>query len=299
MKKIACILDACTVINLIHIDDDNELLISSLSSLDIYISEKVFKEVNQNVYDKIEKLRKNEKPRVIDIKLIKKAIDQKLSVFRGNQVLDDEIEKDFGKNYFSQIKDLTNYQKLNGEFYSTALAIYLSRLNDVKVFFHTDDTPAREEFKLLFKHQQIGYIEDTADLLVLLSRISNKISPSVLDNALSDLASEYATEVTILEKKLKSYQMPAKDIRRMKFIKSKLDLLINKLSAHDFSGIGELYDFFKKNKSKCPQVYDHIDLHNEVFQLETTEGNNLIKKIKELRVELKTSPLLKLDNLIG
>jgi len=230
MKKIACILDACTVINLIHIDDESGYLINLLSQMDIYLREKVFEEVKDNVYDKIDKLRKNEKPEAHIIKSIKKDIDQKLTIFRGKQILNEEITKDFGLDYFSRIKTLTSYEKSNGEFYSTALAVYLSRERDIKLFFHTDDSPAKDEFQLFFKFQQIGYIEDTADLLVLLYRINENLSLIALDKALSDLASEYAIEVSILEKKLRLYQIPAKDIKRMKQIKMNLDLLINKLS---------------------------------------------------------------------
>ena len=299
MKQITCILDACTIINLIHIDDENGYLIDMLSHMNIFLSEKVFKEVNDNVYDKIDKLRKSEKSKFGRIKDLRKEIDQKLTIFRGKQILDIQLKKDFGENCFNQIKELTGYSKSNGEFYSTVLALYLSRNYDSKIFFHTDDFPAKYEFEAFFKYQQIGYVEDTADLLVLLYRIDERLNVNDLDQALSNLASEYSREVSILEKKLRQYQIPTKDIKKMRGIKIKLDLLISKLSNHDFSEIGSLYNYFKQHKAKCTTIYKQLELHNEVFQLETKGSNNLIQKIKELRSELKTHSILKLDDLIN
>ena len=59
MGNVCCLLDACTVINLIHIDEDDFLLkkIKSLElkkskPIEILIDELVFKEIQVNVNDR-------------------------------------------------------------------------------------------------------------------------------------------------------------------------------------------------------------------------------------------------------
>ena len=179
-NPITCILDACTAINLIHIDQD-EYLIKKLKEIDIYISEKVFEEIRKNAYVKFERFRKEPSSRKEDIKSMKEEIDAKVSIFRAYQFYNHIIEKDYDDELIKHVQNATNYSLDNGEFRSTVLALYISRFKPssikpedfypVKLFFHTDDSPAKAEFEDYFKHQQIGYIEDTVDLLILLYRI--------------------------------------------------------------------------------------------------------------------------------
>lgn len=286
VSKIFCILDACTIINLIHIDD-NDYLIKKLKYLNIQIAETVFKEVNNNVFDKYNNLRKDKRLGDINITDIKKEIDRKLTIFRGFQTLDYIILKDFGPDYFESVKDLSGYNKKNGEFYSACLALYITRCEPTKLFFHTDDYPAKEELTHFYNFQQIGYIEDSADLLILLYRLDEDFNATGLDNSLSALFSEYALEVVELEKKLKKLlDIISITLRRDRNYMKNLNILIMKLNKHDFKGIGNLKDFFYSNKTRYKTTVEILELHSLVFSLES-ETNNLLKKITYLRKGLK------------
>lgn len=282
MSNITCILDACSVINLIHIDED-EFLLKKFKHLNIHICEKVFKEVGGNVFSKFEKLKGNKEEKEDEIKARKKRIDTTLYFFRGFQITNEKIEKDLGKTFFETIKENCSYQKYNGEFYSTALAIYLTTLMPTKLFFHTDDYPARDFFSKYYTIQQIGQIEDTADLLVLLYRLDENFSLKQLDKALSDLFSEYALDVSLLEKRLREIEssLPLQ-LLRIKEFRQALSQLINKLYKHDFSGINAIRDYFNRNKARNRLVCDLLELYENVFYLESN-SSNFLKKIVELR----------------
>ena len=67
------------------------------------------------------------------------------------------------------VREISNYSKrANGELYSSALSLYLSRMEMEKVLFYTDDFPAKSDFRSCFECQQMGFIGDTVDLLVFL-----------------------------------------------------------------------------------------------------------------------------------
>jgi len=297
MNQITCVLDACSIINLIHIDE-NDFLLKKLKNIDFYLCEKVFKEVNINVFDKINKIRRNEELNSQVVKARKEEINKKLNQFRSNQMLDYVIKHDLGDDIFDEVRRLTGYTKYNGEFYSAVLALYLSRCkplkhnsNDfipTKLYFHTDDYPAKNEFDSFYRYQQIGYIEDTADLLILIYRLDDNFTLRQLDIALNDLFSEYATEVVLLKRKLRNYKknLP-KNLIRDKFFVNNLNLLIIKLENIDFNGIIDIKDGFVMNNSKYGTINKILKTYEPVFELDYT-SLNLLNKIKSIREKLET-----------
>ena len=82
-----------------------------------------------------------------------------LPIFRKFIKSDEDVSKDFGNDFFRTVKRRSNYEKENGEFYSVALSLYLSRLDSSHVIFYTDDKPAEEHFASFFRNQQIGKIQ--------------------------------------------------------------------------------------------------------------------------------------------
>lgn len=292
IRNITCILDACSIINLIHIDTD-DYIIKKLKYVDWSLCEKVFQEVKNNVYNKLNLLRKKNKIKKEDLVQLKENIDYSLNKFRNNQIFNHEIEYELGNDFFDELKKLTGYNKQNGEFYSTALALYLSRCKptdekkidfySTKVFFHTDDSPAKYEFSQFYLQQQIGYIEDTADLLVLLYRLDPDFSSRKLDDALSNLFQEYASEVTVLKTKLldikNNFSVAS---RKDKLLVINLNNLIQKLDKLDFKGVNVIKDYFMNDFKKYKNIVNIINLHLTVFDLES-KTTNLLKKIKDLR----------------
>jgi hypothetical protein len=268
-----------------------------MDKLEVHINDTVFDEIKANV-------RKGIDNAVVDRNGVEKTIDQKLTFFRGKKNDNSELLKDLGSNYFERIKTVTNYtKKLNGELYSSAYALYLSRFYEKKVFFYTDDYPAKEYFSSFFYYQQIGHIKDTVDLLVLLYWLDDKFTDQQLDNVLSDLHSQYATEVTVLKQKLQdffNYNIDASFKRSKKEIADNLISLLNKLDKLDFKNIGDLYSFFETNKSKCKAIFEILKKYNSVFELErNSDAETLLGKISRTRKAIKENKIFKWNDLLN
>lgn len=296
MNNICCLLDACTAINLIHLDED-DFLLKKMDKLEVHINDTVFDEIKANV-------RKGIDNAVVDRNGVEKTIDQKLTFFRGKKNDNSDLLKDVGSDYFERIKTVTNYtKKLNGELYSSAYALYLSRFYEKKVFFYTDDYPAKEYFSSFFHYQQIGHIKDTVDLLVLLYWLDDKFTEQQLDNVLSDLHSQYATEVTVLKQKLQDFfncNIDAAFKRSKKEIADNLISLLNKLDKLDFKNIGDLYSFFETNKSKCKVIFEILKKYNSVFELErNSDTETLLGKISQTRKAIKENKIFKWNDLLN
>jgi hypothetical protein len=301
MGNVCCLLDACTVINLIHIDDD-DFLLKKIRLFDLHINDSVFTEIKLNVYDRltnnISKYSDEEKK-----KLIRKEIDQKLSFFRGRKNNNDELLKDLGNGFFEKVREMTGYTKRpNGELCSTAYALYLSRLNQKKVFFYTDDFPAKKFFSHFFAFQQIGQIKDTVDFLILVYWIDEDFNEIQLDRVLSDLYSQYAIEVTLLIERLDTFY---NEKVNGEFIKSKKDIvfnlrsLMNNLKKLNFHGINFYWQYFESNKTKCKEVFEIIKEFYSVFEIETNPNSEtLLTKIKHTRNLIKEQKIYKWNDLL-
>ncbi len=298
MCSITCVLDACTVINLIHIDED-DFLIKKFKNLDILLNEVVFTEVSKNVLKKIESRRRNISS--LEVKNITKTISQQLTFYRGKNVLNSDIKADVGENYFEKNHEIFKYYKKNGEFFSCAMSLYLSRINTKKIYFYTDDLPARLELSSPFNYQQIGQIKDTADLLVLLYWIDEDFTEVQLNNLLSKLFSEYATDVKLLEIDLKNYlnSFDPKLIKQNKDILSNLKIIIHQLSNLDFKGLNKQKTFFESQKGVCKIINDILNNYPSVFELESNNSKSLLNKITDIRESLKIQKIQKLNDLIN
>lgn len=301
MTNICCLLDACTVINLIHIDED-DFLLKKISKLDLHINELVFNEVRQNVYVRLKESRNTKYSNRDETERNTKLIEQKLTFFRGKKNDNIELLKKLGENYFEKIREITNYTKRdNGELYSTAFALYLSRYGSKKIFFYTDDYPAKDYFMDFFDYQQIGHIKDSVDLLVLLYWLDDSFTQKQLDNLLGDLFSQYATEVTLLKEKLNEYyrlKIDAKYLKGNRELVQKLQQLIFKLEKYEFCGINDLKSFFSNKNSKCSEINKIIENYSSIFELENNFGkNSLLSKITLTREKLETFKIQKKENL--
>ena len=296
MGNICCLLDACTVINLIHIDED-DFLLKKMDKLEVHINDEVFNEIRANVRKGFDNI-------ALDKDGIERVIDQKLTYFRGKKNDNSELLNDVGSDYFERIKTVTKYtKKLNGELYSSAYALYLSRFCEKKVFFYTDDYPAKEYFSSFFEYQQIGHIKDSVDLLVLLYWLDDKFTEQQLDNVLSDLHSQYATKVTVLKQKLRdfsNYNVDATFKRNKKEIVYNLSLLLSKLDKLDFKNITNLYSFFEINKLKCKDLFEILKNYNSVFELEIkSDTSTLLGKISLTRKAIKENKIYKWNDLLN
>ncbi|MBP1838626.1 hypothetical protein [Formosa algae] len=303
MNSICCLLDACTVINLIHIDD-NDFLLKKIKKLDVYINDSVFTEIRNNVYVKpwrelgsnhIDKAKREE---------IKKEIEQKLTFYRGKKNNNQDLLDDLGDDYFDRIKSLTNYTKRkNGELYSTGQALFLSRNNFKNVSFYTDDYPAKNDFADFFHDQQIGQIRDSVDFIILLYWLDENFTDDQLKNKLNELYSQYATEVVLLKKKLQKFRsekIDAQFLKSKKEIALKLNELIRQLDIYEFNEIMEYYNFFVGKKSKCNDILNILQEYFSVFELDNNQKeDSLLIKIKKVSADIGKVKILKLNDLIN
>lgn len=175
------VLDACTLINLLRIDEEDEFIFNSLKELELNISRKVYHEVWKNI--KKNSLSEEQKT----------YIDRILPQLLFYSCDDDAIINDISQDFFNKIREFTKHRKQdnNGELMSSALSLFLSREKSSKVFFYTDDFPAKKQFESFFNFQQIGAIGDSVDLLLFLYWIKSDFEFNRLKDYLQDLKSEY------------------------------------------------------------------------------------------------------------
>ena len=179
------VLDACTIINLLRIDED-EFLFRLLCSLRLYVADLVNQEIMKNIFHN--ELSEEQRTYISDVL---PQLQSKWNSF--NQTMD-LIDTDF---YEENIKKFTRHtKKINGELQSSILSLYLSRKYHSRVFFYTDDFPAKEQFKNFFEFQQIGSIGDSVDLLIFLYWNSPDFSDMKLEKFLHDLFAEYNLSVS-------------------------------------------------------------------------------------------------------
>lgn len=158
------VLDACTIINFLRIDDEDGFLMKRLFSMVSAINCAIAEEV-------LGEARINAKRNKIDIER-EAYIDQMLPRLNSYQCLNSKIlEKEAMWHYVSTASN--HHKKINGELYSAALCLKRSREEGLRSIFFTDDLPAQDEFREIFELQQIGYITDTAHLLIYLFVNSN------------------------------------------------------------------------------------------------------------------------------
>ena len=283
MKSI-CVLDACSIINLIYIDieNGNDFLLKKLEDYyRLYISEKVLEEIKKNAYSGSWKK--------VDDRM---DIERKIAYFRNFIKPDEIIKKDSGRDFFNMVERLANYKKKNGEFYSTALSLHLSRGNLSPVTFYTDDKPAEGHFSSFFRVQQIGKVEDSIDLLILLYWSNRDFRKKELENLLSELYSKYAVSVKDLLSYIRKYKNSRKP-QEIKRIKRSLDELEFKLDTLDFSGIKEIRRYILKHSRQHPGLCGKVKEYRDVFELDYEKNKDILTRIRQALENVRKNRIYK------
>lgn len=189
MYNTSIVLDACTIINLLRIDDESGFLFDLLltkytSSKSLFITEEVLREVQRNIFA-------NE---ITDEQ--KQQIDKELPRLELYKKMNSDITSILDVEGF--VREYSNYNKrFNGELCSSLFCvIHHGFESNEPISFITDDYPAKEQFSELFSFLQIGIIEDTIDLLISLykSQPSSVFSKPMLIEFISRLRSRYAQD---------------------------------------------------------------------------------------------------------
>jgi len=269
------IFDACTLINLFHIDEDY-MLFNEIQKHNIYIAEEVINEVKKNAFNKY---------RLLDIYKVsydadkKEEIDYKISALIKFQVKNKKIKTDCGV-LFDENKKFNNYYKLNGEFISSCLALIKSRERNHPANFYTDDYPALKAFQTYFNFQKIGVIQDSVDLLMYLYWTSESITLKNLKNFLSLLLYEYSIELTLLLDQIRKRKTTIQRLTKDKKIMSLLNELENALANLRFFKINKLKNEIMSFKRQIPYLCDMLDSFSKIFEVDNQGEDNLFMKIR-------------------
>jgi hypothetical protein len=266
------VLDTCTIINLLRIDNEDGFLVEKLKDFSFYISDSVYNEVQTNA---------NRKPLSSEQK---DYIIKHLSLFGERIIIPDEKIK---TEFFDDLKKFCDYNKENGELHSTLLSLYICRKEGSRLFFYTDDFPAKRQFDPYFSYQQLGSIGDSVDLLLFLFWAVTDFKKKQLEKYLRNLYSEYAIPLKCFANEIEQNKdlwlklMP----RDKKLIENLLKIESGFLKL-DFDTLNEGIDFFKRNKGRYVDInsviekYPDIDTETEL----TVKIKAVIEKLNSFKI---------------
>jgi hypothetical protein len=266
------VLDACTISNLIHAFQDTSLIKDLYKCFsEIYIPREVIKEVhsNENAY----------------LTLYNNNWDKLRQLYSDIKLREFIHELDSSKtdcaDFFSNFSDKKKLQyKINGEYYSSLLSLFISRLgnsnfneNTNKILFATDDAKAEKLYKELFSSNQIGIIVDSIDIITMFY--------------LKGLLTKTRT-IQFIESLIGIYNILIRDLRneilklkRNKNTSIRIQLLLTsyleKIDAYDINEINNILEnaLYKKIFTTYPKIKDLTKL---LIQNQTS------KKIQRLKI---------------
>lgn len=239
------VLDACTIVNLARIDEGN-FLEDKVRALKPYAVEKVIAEVKDRYVPSSSSSARN---------------FHLVPYWGGVTPFEDKDVEDM----VDTVRTFLNYQKKpNGELYSTALSLYLSRVEGERVLFYTDDYPAKNVFTCFFDFQQTGNIGDTIDLLIFLYWLSpqGQFSKNELEKYLTALRGEYISKVKALQNKINNYASIQTSSKKAFARKFDMEGLAGELASDQPLNItiGKCKKFFSEDKSAHGKdIYKMLD----------------------------------------
>lgn len=272
--RLPIVLDTCTILNLLRIDDD-EFLYKKLMKLEINICQSVFEEANRNVKTKTfsdsqKKYISSHTPQLVPFIV--------------------RCDEQFEKEYKACIQEFCDYIHRNGEFYSTLISLYLCRQKHCRLYFYTDDYPAKRVFDSFFNYQQIGVIGDTIDLLVFLYWANPDFDQRKLEKYLQNLLSEFATPFKEFYNQFmgKKGRWIAGNIKN-KNLRENLDKIESGLERLNFEMIGIGMDYFKNNVKSYKEINAFLDGYSDI-----NFSGYMVSKIKKTVDRLRRHPIYKM-----
>lgn len=237
MNKRPFILDACTLINIFRIDED-EILYSNLQSCNIKIAEIVLDEVKKNIF-------KNGWSKEINDR-----IDRSLSYLMSRVMHNDEIVCNIKAENCDEIKEFTRHHKSDGEFYSLLLSLYLSRYEMTHINLYTDDKPATDQFREYFMFQQLGLLGDSVDLILYMFCHSDKFSEFNLKRFLENLKFEYNIKERVFVQHIEEYRSTVSNTKSNKNILRVLERVIYNYRNGEYTEMYKAIDELEKSSQK-------------------------------------------------
>ena len=274
------VLDACTILNLLRIDDeDSDFLLKLIMNWRVCLPETVFKESKLHVRSDFYTKEKNDHIQIV----VNREFDYR-------KTMDSIIKKDIDDDFERIIQFSGHNKRENGELYCVALALVKSREEEELVSIYTDDYKAIEEFQELCHYHRIGEWGDTLDLLTLLYWLTPEtvFQNSLYYSFLENLRAEYNHQLKDVADAIDGYLEQKKKSRC-----SDRDLLVNLnkivvgYRRSDVAQMDEGVRFFQDgNKYKdVKKMVENVDVKNV---------NRQTQRITERLRKLKEYPIFKL-----
>jgi hypothetical protein len=245
------VLDACTAINIVHIDAD-EFIQKKIERLGYYICKLVSTEIQKHAFDKFRLLSKPPEDEV-------KRINIALTYYRNRIYYPEDY-----LNLAEEIVEMTGYTKVNGEFHSVLLSFFLYRLNTEQTTLVTDDSPANEFFTPYFLEQGIGKIEDLVDLLNFLQTRDDDFTVADLKKYLSNLFYEVGSLLKGIENDINKFQIPKNQIKNRAF-RQMLENIRKAVHDLDLKKLHYLYHQVLDHKHEYLQLHELLIKYSDFF----------------------------------
>lgn len=275
------VLDACTILNLLRIDDeDSDLLLKLIKNWRVCLPEQVFNETKLHVWSNLYTKEKNDHILIV----INREFDHR-------KTLDSVIKQDLGEEDFERVIKLSGHNKReNGELFCVALALVKSREEDELVSIYTDDYKAIEEFRELYSYYRIGELGDTLDLLTLLywSTPETVFQYSLYHSFLENLRAEYNRHLNDVAKSAEGYlEQKKKSKCKDRDLLENLGKIVAGYKRPDVDQMDAGVRFFQDgNKYKeVRKIVENLDVKNV---------NRQMMRITEHFRRLKEYPMFKL-----
>lgn len=278
------VLDACTIINLLRIDD-----------LDGFISKRLHRMVSSTCAvceEVLNEARRNVLRNSIDDEK-RKYIEEQLPLFYTYQIQNTEI-KSYQDAWKYVYEASGHVKKENGELFSTVLCLVKSRKEQVRSLFYTDDLPAQREFEDVFSHQQIGYISDTAHLLIYLYVNSGDevFSLNKLKMFLFNLRAEYNRDTMNLVKEAKKCLQKCNSKKYNDYINA-LKHVINGFYASDEKEYKTGVEYLQSKSG----VFDTLD--NVIMSVSASSNLEIVQRITNVMEYIDKYPIFRNGSNLG
>lgn len=279
-KESAIILDACTILNLLRIDDDADFLLRQIKKLKLFLPETVVKESKMHCRSPLYSQEKNDQMGI--------AVYSGISQFL---VLDSEIKNDMGQEEYERLLSFANHNKReNGELWSVALALIKSRIEGTDVCFYTDDYKAIDEFWPYYRHHCIGYIGDTLDFLTTIywQIPEGEFQKGLYLSFLNKLKVEYNQQLNGICREVKKLL----NVLRVKGSNDKdqikyLEMIVDGYYMPDMELLNKGVKFFQEGTK-------YKDIKKIVGDFDTDSASKQLKRINKHLALLKNYPTFKL-----
>lgn len=277
MKPIV-VLDACTILNLLRIDDETDFLLKQLKTWTLCLPQTVFTETKLHVRSDFYPKEKNEHILVI----INTEFDHR-------KTLDADIKNDLDDEFERILKFSKHDKRENGELYCVALALVKSRWEERAVTIYTDDYKATEEFGDFYRHHRIGDIGDTLDLLTTLYWMTPEATfqGTAYYNFLENLRAEYCHQLKDVMDNISTYLEKQKQGRcNDKNLLDNLGKIVAGYRNADITQMESGIRFFQEGKK-------YADVKNIVEGVDVDNVNLQMKRVTEHIRRMKEYPIFK------